>query len=291
MKYNPTLDSLRAIAILLVMFFHFEIPGFRHGWIGVDIFFVISGYLITKLLVSEYEKNGTIGLKVFYVRRALRLFPALAVALACYWLWFQVILGQNIYKPVLAAAFYSSNILVVLNGLESLAPLAITWSLSVEEQFYFVWPPLLLCALRQGRKKSLIWIVALLCVSAMLVRFILIEDDESIIARTFWTRPDRILIGCVVALLKIDIPQIRQLEIRPLVWIGKISYSLYLWHPLSMYVAGRMAGSAVLHYPPYLPLLFVVSFASAACSYYLIERPFLRLKDRFQPRMPAKHQT
>lgn len=148
---------MRAIAILLVIAAHFGIPGFSAGFIGVDIFFVISGYLITSILVREYDSHGRINLPRFYANRLRRLFPALAVmvivssAVAYYLLPPMQQIGQS--HAAAAAIIWLSNVYFTFADVDyfgqELASNAFlhTWSLGVEEQFYLIWPLLLLLAL------------------------------------------------------------------------------------------------------------------------------------------------
>ncbi len=160
--FRPDLQGLRAIAIILVVLSHAEFPFLTGGFVGVDIFFVLSGFLISGLLIREYERNGRISFSRFYARRLKRLLPALlfvlAVMTACaFWLLsfteVKAQLGSAIY-----ASTWTSNIYFALRELDYFDELAVndlflhTWSLGVEEQFYLVWPLLLLFALKFHRK-------------------------------------------------------------------------------------------------------------------------------------------
>jgi len=150
--FRPDIEGLRAIAILLVVAYHAGVPFLGGGFIGVDVFFVLSGYLITGLLVREIEKTGTIDLAGFYARRARRLLPAMTLVLVI-----TIAAGALIYPPfeanvggfgatAVATAGYASNLYFVRSAVDyfgedrELNPLLHTWSLSVEEQFYLVWP-------------------------------------------------------------------------------------------------------------------------------------------------------
>ena len=164
---TPTLrrdiEGLRAVAILLVVAFHAGVPGFGGGFIGVDVFFVLSGYLITGLLVREYAQRGGIRLADFYARRIRRLLPA-----SCAVLIATIIASRVFYSPLEQVGFaststmtalYSSNLWFAKAGIDYLAPsadenpLLHTWSLAVEEQFYVVWPFLILLAMRLQRSR------------------------------------------------------------------------------------------------------------------------------------------
>ena len=161
--YRADIDGLRAVAIVLVVGYHVGLPGFRGGFIGVDVFFVISGYLITGLLVTELEEGGRIRFTDFYVRRIRRLLPALALVVAA-----TLLLGvfmlmpwelERTAKSAVATGAFVSNIYFwrETNGYFGIAadtqPLLHTWSLAVEEQFYLVWPMLLGVSYWLGRHR------------------------------------------------------------------------------------------------------------------------------------------
>lgn len=151
LEYNPHLDGLRGIAILLVILFHFFPFRFSFGFIGVDIFFVLSGYLITSIIITKSNKN-TFSFKEFYRNRARRLFPALILVLS-----FSLIIGyffllpeefMNLGKHIKSSALYYQNFRLIdevgyWNKEAIYKPLLHIWSLSIEEQFYFIWPLLI----------------------------------------------------------------------------------------------------------------------------------------------------
>jgi len=157
--FRKDLEGLRAIAILLVIVYHAGVPGFGGGFIGVDVFFVLSGYLITNLLVRDSKRPGGIDFVAFYARRARRLLPASAVVvLAC------LVAGRALYSPgelrslaavAVATSLYLSNSTFIRTGTQYLEPsvdlsaLLHTWSLAVEEQFYVLWPLLVWLAWRR----------------------------------------------------------------------------------------------------------------------------------------------
>lgn len=155
--FRPDIEGLRAIAILLVLGFHAKVPGFSGGFIGVDVFFVLSGYLITWILVDEAARTGTVDLVRFYARRARRLLPALLFMLLVTMVATVVLLAPLEQQPIartwVATAAYVSNLYfaastVTYDGPRAETnPLLHTWSLSVEEQFYLVWPWLILLGL------------------------------------------------------------------------------------------------------------------------------------------------
>jgi peptidoglycan/LPS O-acetylase OafA/YrhL len=162
-QYNPAFDGLRALAIGLVILGHCRVPVFRQGYFGVDIFFVLSGFLITRLLVDELDATGRIVLRRFYLRRFLRLAPALLLCLSAYvlvapWLWPQYEVISHIRDAGLVAFYladysqafwHSPNVLVHM------------WSLSVEEHFYLIWPLAILVLARIDLRWSLYGLLAL----------------------------------------------------------------------------------------------------------------------------------
>jgi peptidoglycan/LPS O-acetylase OafA/YrhL len=157
-RYRPDIQGLRGLAVLLVVAFHCGLPGFTGGFVGVDVFFVLSGYLITGLLIAEIHESGKLDLLEFYARRVRRLLPASALAIAVTLLVAAAMLApQEVVfagRAGRAAAVYLSNLFFSRNAADYFAPnvrtnpLLHTWSLAVEEQFYFFWPLLILLGLR-----------------------------------------------------------------------------------------------------------------------------------------------
>lgn len=165
--FRPDIQGLRAIAVLAVLVYHIWPKALPGGYVGVDVFFVISGFLITGLLVREFERSGTVSLVQFYGRRIRRLLPAagatlLAVAIAGFF-WMSASEWRSLSRELLASAFYFENWLLVSRSVDYLAqdaaPSALQhfWSLSVEEQFYIIWPLLML--LVGGIAKQFGWAV------------------------------------------------------------------------------------------------------------------------------------
>jgi len=155
--YLPGLDGMRAIAVVAVMVYHANSSWLSGGFLGVEMFFVISGYLITLLLIAEKERDYSVSLKDFWMRRARRLLPALYVMMAIVITWTALFepdaLGQ-LRGDVLAGLFYVSNWYQIIVGLgytalADFAPLRHLWSLAVEEQFYLLWPLVMLVLLRR----------------------------------------------------------------------------------------------------------------------------------------------
>lgn len=169
-SYLPALDGLRGVAILAVMVFHTDSPYFPGGFVGVDIFFVLSGFLITSLLIHEYDTTGGIHLGHFYLRRLLRLGPAMVAMLLVFCLVSLALLGhaaaQRNLIDAMIAFFYLGNWARALL-IHPADVLAHTWSLGIEEQFYLAWPVLLFLLLRTGlprrRVAAVAFAIAVLC--------------------------------------------------------------------------------------------------------------------------------
>lgn len=164
--YMPGLDGLRALAVFAVIAYHLNLTWAPGGLLGVSLFFVLSGYLITNILLKQWEHAGTIDLKDFWLRRARRLLPALFVMLAGVMAWVMLCAPERLAalrQEALAAVFYTSNWYLIFHQVsyfESFgppSPLGHLWSLAVEEQFYLFWPLLLGWGLRCLRQRK--WLV------------------------------------------------------------------------------------------------------------------------------------
>lgn len=196
MRYNPALDGLRAVSIITVVLFHCGLAGFRGGFVGLDIFFVLSGFLITSLLAAEHHDGG-IDVARFYARRALRLYPTLLLLLAAYlvaapFFWPQ----HDAWWSALCAALYVMDYAMAFG--DASLPVAHTWSLGVEEKFYLLWPFALPLLLRSRR--PLFWLVlAFFAISAW--RYFAAANWRWQQAYfSFDTRMSGILLGAIAAL-------------------------------------------------------------------------------------------
>lgn len=337
--YVPALDGLRAVAVLSVMVFHAQPDWLPGGFLGVDIFFVLSGYLITRLLLLEYSARGRIAWRRFYGRRALRLVPALLLMLLAYCAWMSLVPRIDLAKHLgdaLLAFLYVSNWARAFD-IHALHYLGHTWSLAVEAQFYLLWPLLVLWVLRRnaapaslaawaavlalaswGARLGLLWSGAPiermyngldshsdgLMAGALLAavwsgasrwwdtlpawarRALLAAAVAllgALIARADWTNPwmsglgyTAVSLAVVLVLLALGSaePSLlgRVLSLRFLVWVGTISYGLYLWHfPVLLVLRDWEIGGWT-----HVVAGFALTFALAAASYYLVERPLLR---------------
>jgi peptidoglycan/LPS O-acetylase OafA/YrhL len=338
----PSLDGLRAISISLVLLSHlggtrhFPIPTsvtdfFELGHLGVRVFFVISGYLITNLLLQELTKKNSIHLLKFYFRRTLRIFPPYYVLLGILFLAQACGLITLAPRDALHTLTYTSNYYP-----ERSWYVGHTWSLSVEEQFYLLWPAVLLLA---GRRRAL-WAAAVLVLFSPVLRLALyyFAGRGYPIGHTFETVADSIAVGCVLAGARAWLKQQRLYErflssrwfyfvplavllasalydrprlysffgftimnvgialcvdwcvthdegrvgallnSRPLVFLGVMSYSLYLWQQPFL---NKSSAAMVTQFP----LNIILVGAAALASYYLIERPSLRTRQRLEARL------
>lgn len=214
MVYNPALDGLRALAVIAVVAYHFGYTS--GGFLGVEVFFAISGYLITALLVSEHSRTSRIDLKDFWVRRIRRLMPALGFAVV----GVSVLTGlvgefAFLYDDLLGAVTYSTNWVLIgkdvsyFSSFERPSPLLHLWSLAIEEQFYLVWPVFIAVTLQRFRHSS----VALMCVGGAVASTLLMAllyvpfTDPSRLYYGTDTRASGLLIGAAAAFLpKREIP-------------------------------------------------------------------------------------
>lgn len=331
--YRPDIDGLRAMAVLPVVFYHFGVPPFTGGYVGVDVFFVISGFLITSLIRDE-TAHGKFSFASFYERRIRRIFPALvAMLLASVAAGLVLLLPDDLIRfgaSLTATSVFGSNFRFwheagYFDIAAELKPLLHTWSLAVEEQFYLLFP-LVLFLLRRASRKIVLAAIAVLLVLSLgdsiwavrhspVAAFYLLPSRlwelmvGAILAIGAWQAPKRpwnelsvaaglILIAvaifgydaatpfpgltalppCLGAALVIQggsggtAALSRVLGWRGLVWVGLISYSLYLWHwPVLIFARQWVVGE------PGVPLkivLLAISVILAVLSWRYVERPF-----------------
>jgi peptidoglycan/LPS O-acetylase OafA/YrhL len=334
LKYRADIDGLRAVAVLAVIFFHAGVPGFSGGFVGVDIFFVISGFLITSIILKEVNADE-FSITRFYERRIRRIFPALFPVLIFTLLVGFFVLDYKTFKElgqsVVSTTFFSSNILFwqksgYFDTLSSQKPLLHTWSLGVEEQFYIFFPLLLIAIRRFLKQKYFLWLNVLVVVS-FLGSIWQLQNQPSAAFYLVFARTWELMLGSIIAVGVIPslhskplcnavslfgfglivysiafftkftpfpgpnalVPVLgsaiiiytgvsgasimnKILGLKPLVFVGLISYSLYLWHwPLIVFIKYLLFRELnPLEVSGLLLATFVVSFLSMK----YIERPF-----------------
>jgi peptidoglycan/LPS O-acetylase OafA/YrhL len=230
--FRPDIEGMRAIAVTLVVLSHAGISGLAGGYVGVDVFFVISGFLITTLLLKELTRTGRISLATFYARRATRLLPAstavLLVTVTASWLWMPATRFTAISLDAIHATFYGINWRLADEGVQYLnadaepSPLQHFWSLAVEEQFYLAWPLLLLTfALLWGKHRTPIVITLIVVTAASLTASIL-----QIATSAPWayfgthTRAWELATGALLAVAATRLATLPRTLAAPLTWIG-----------------------------------------------------------------------
>lgn len=319
--YMPGLDGIRAVAVLLVMACHAKVPALVGGFLGVDIFFVLSGYLISTLLLQEIDQTGQVKLTAFWRRRMVRLFPAMAVLVAAF-LCAAPWLGRSIESVIafsVASLLYLTDYLIVFTG--SSIHLGHLWSLAVEAKFYIIWPCLLVVCARSMQPRSLAWGIFLLAVAATAWRIfnaqmvpwemvyyrfdtrlsgLLAGSALAAAMRAGWrptlpcsagflcialapllsrqfADPDMLTwipitveLATVLLILAVqeDGPIARALASRPMIWLGGLSYGIYLWH----YPIMRILRDEAMHWAVVLLIGAATSFALAWLSLHTIER-------------------
>src|SRR3977135_2626801 len=204
-RYRPDIDGLRAIAVMLVVNFHAFPEAMPGGLIGVDIFFVISGFLITGIIARELDQKR-FSLLAFYNRRISTIFPALIVVLFATlvlgWLWMLPSAYSQLSADVFASAAFSANIALLLQSgyfdVESAKkPLLHLWSLGIEEQFYLFWPLVLMLAARL--RLNLLWVAASIGLASFVLNVALIRSDPVATFYLPFTRAFELLAGAALA--------------------------------------------------------------------------------------------
>lgn len=262
--YVPSLDGLRGVAVAIVVVYHARVGTLHGGFLGVDLFFVLSGFLITAILLKEWLRADRIDFRRFYVRRVLRLFPALCLLVAVY-LGATLLTSDDPMEHVIDATLvltYISNWTAAF--LERPNMLRHSWSLSIEEQFYVLWPVLLLVLLRFVRRPRVICtVIAVSALGAWLWRCALLESGAPVIRLMMGldTRADSLLVGCTLAAVLILLrPSLAWLD-RHGEWLAWLSAAGFL---VLTFVAGVRGDDTVIAY------LFLAALASGFLVLHLI---------------------
>jgi peptidoglycan/LPS O-acetylase OafA/YrhL len=315
----PALNGVRGLAILLVLACHFF--NLSAGFYGVDLFFVLSGFLITTLLLEERDRDGAIRLRAFYLRRARRLLPAIGTLVVAF-VALAAAVGRLTHGLAIAGegGLYAGNFVRAFVHPDPLTrePLNHLWSLAEEEQFYLLWPPILLLALQRRVRENRL-LVALLAVAVALMAYrVGLAIAGARPTRIYYapdTHADGIVIGCALAFLRrrgmlisgaiawpaltgivvlaslgsgsaswsaygLPVVELASAAIvlgacgtgafaaglswRPLVYLGTISYSIYIWHEFARWL--------VIGPRPWIELPFAIAFS--LLSYYFVESRF-----------------
>ncbi|QTE28924.1 acyltransferase family protein [Pengzhenrongella sicca] len=340
--FRPDIEGLRAVAVALVVLYHARLPGLTGGYVGVDVFFVISGFLITSHLSAELTRTGRVAFGRFYARRMRRILPASFVVLAATVVAAVVVMPPlrvpSMVKDAIATALYFPNVRFARQGTDYLAgdtpsPLQHYWSLGVEEQFYLLWPLLLVIVtlLVRRSQRRLVAALGLIVAGSFALNLVVMQFSTvwaffllptrawelgvgGLVALAIpWLRRRRVsrapilgvvglalvigsaiafddtttfpgfaaavpVIGCALALAggtQNDGIAGRMLRTAPFQSLGRLSYSVYLWHwPLLILVESRLAGP--------LPLagslaLAVLALPLAALTYRYVEDPVRHL--------------
>ena len=240
-EYQRHIDGLRALAVLSVIFYHFKLPGFSGGFVGVDVFFVISGYLITALILKEAVEEGRFNFQRFYIRRMRRLFPAMAVTFAASFALAILLLSpdrlQAFGRSLSAAVFSVSNILFwsesgYFDDSAHLKPLLHTWSLGVEEQFYLFWPAFLWLALRIVSIRSLGYMLLGVGLASLALNYFWVSgnSDPNYDSSIFYLMPFRmfeLVIGALAIFMSKAMTSRRQVhELGMLLGLALIPYAV-----------------------------------------------------------------
>ena len=338
-SYRPEVDGLRAVAVISVILFHAKVSLFSGGFVGVDVFFVISGFLITGLLMND-ANNGGVSISRFYERRIRRILPALTVVAFC-----TLVAGCVLFLPaqlialgksILATSVFSSNIWFwnqtdYFDPSSEMMPLLHTWSLAVEEHFYIVFP--LLIALLCRRPRLLVLVIVALATASLVLCAMQTSRSPAAAFYLLPTRAWELLVGALVALLPLKTPPTlgeassaiglvlivgsiflmneamsfpgvyavapvagaalvivggkdtrvgRLLASRPTVWVGLLSYSLYLWHWPILVFAKQLAVTTELS-AIWVVGALCLTLGLSWSSWKYVEQPVRRVRLRRRP--------
>ena len=226
MQFRPELEGLRGVAVALVVLFHARLLGFRGGFVGVDAFYVLSGFLITRLLLGEIAATGSLDLVTFYARRARRILPAaiaaVVVVLACSAFVVAPLDLPAITVDATASGLFAGNVLFAIRATDYFAsttpsPFLHYWSLGVEEQFYLVWPLFLLLAFR-SRRPSLIICAA--CLGSLALAIVLTPVLAPWAFYGLPTRAWQLAAGALLAMHRPALSRLPSLALGVCAWIG-----------------------------------------------------------------------
>ncbi len=299
-KYRADLDGLRAIAIILVIFFHAKFPGFSGGYIGVDVFFVISGFLITSILFTEYESTGRIDLLNFYSKRFKRLYPALIfVILASVLIYYFVfpfdknnlsIFTKSVKYSIsgLGNLFFFRKLGGYFDAAAEEMPLLHFWSLAVEEQFYVIWPLIILISKfvftgHFNRKTPLKKRISILLLLIFIVSFMITEHWVQLgeVKKAFYMMPSRAWELAIGGLIALNYEYIRSkvllLSTTYVSAIGTIAFLIIL---LPAYFFDHMTVFPGINaLPPVIgtALLIAIGERSFFISRFLSSKPFIKI--------------
>ena len=339
-KFRPDIEGMRAFAVLSVVLYHADLGGVRSGFVGVDVFFVISGFLITRQLSDTVGKRGLQALPTFYTRRIRRLLPAsmtvVVATLVAARIWAPPLSVRPIAIDGIFTTFYGLNYRLAVEGTQYLnqgstpSPLQHYWSLAVEEQFYLCWPILIVLVAFLGRRhRNAVLTLALLVIVAVSFQFsvTITGSDAPWAYFSLVTRAWELALGALVAVMAVHLARLPRpvasvggwlalgalvaaafvfsdstpypgsaaalpvvaaavliacgcrprrdvdvlLGVRPLQFLGRVSYSWYLWHWPMLIIAPMILGHA-LTWPQRL-LIVLLSLGAATATFVIIERP------------------
>ncbi|MGA1240763.1 MAG: acyltransferase family protein, partial [Ilumatobacteraceae bacterium] len=228
------IQGIRAIAVLLVLAYHAKVPGFSGGYIGVDVFFVVSGFLITSLLVREFDTTNKISLANFYARRVRRLLPASLVVvigtLVISKIWLEPLRLNDLTQDARAAALFATNIVFAVRESDYLqsalppSPLQHYWSLGVEEQFYIFFPIVVMVLLKLGKASKSLLIAGLTIITAVSFA-VCVAITPSMPAISFYLLPFRaweLGAGALLALLGSKVNRVKSVNRELFGWVGLV---------------------------------------------------------------------
>ena len=280
-QYQRHIDGLRAVAVLSVIFYHFGQTTFSGGFVGVDVFFVISGYLITNLIINEINQTGSFDFKRFYIRRMRRLFPAMAVTFTATFIFAALLFPPERLQPFgqsLAAAVLSvSNIHFwtesgYFDVSSHLKPLLHTWSLGVEEQFYLIWPAVLWLFARNATQSRQLYVLAAVGLASFGLNYLWVTGnfDAEYASTIFYLTPFR-MFELVIGALAIFL--------MPILMNKRLLHELFMFTGLALITFSVFSynDDTVIPYlhalPPCIGALLVILSRESRIFGYLLTNP------------------